>query len=181
MAENVFGQNNNEEEVKNGVVNGSNAANSSATTSSSASGTSLASDSVSGNSSVASTPQKDDAKTQDWVGTASDLNKQRTLNITETDGTTVELVMHYPGIEQSENIADSAFGGYADGYGNRVTRGTTGSYHKQLMTIFGVAKVNGAAKNVNFNFFSEHERKTYDYAMEQADSFLDNADGAFKA
>lgn len=139
--------------------------------------------SPSGASNQGEDAKKDDnqAATGTWTGDVDDsVDDQRTLNIVESDGTKVTLVMHFPSIPEAENISDAGIRMYVDEEGKTIQMPRTGDLHAALMNIFGTAKVNGAIKNVNFGLFKSLERKTYNFAMVQANSFLDSLTDAFK-
>lgn len=121
------------------------------------------------------------SKQQAWDGKATDVDKQRTLDITESDGTAIKLVMHFPGIFEAENILGKQVSSFTNDAGDTVEQSTMGDFHKALLRLFGTATVNGAVKNLDEGFFYEHEIQTYNYAMRQATSFLSNPNGAFKA
>ncbi|WP_105965058.1 hypothetical protein [Apilactobacillus micheneri] len=182
---NVYGVNNENKDNK-GVVNGvSSVANSGGNSAADAanSGGSSASD-VTGDKADTPTGDKNAQipnKSQAWDGKATDVDKQRTLDITESDGTAIKLVMHFPGIFEAENILGKQVSSFTNDAGDTVEQSTMGDFHKALLRLFGTATVNGAVKNLDEGFFYEHEIQTYNYAMRQATSFLSNPNGAFKA
>lgn len=107
---------------------------------------------------------------QEWEGKYTDLsNIQRHFEITESDGTTIDVNAKWPGKQEAENI--EAMGvAVIDG----KQRFTPGDFHAATYKVFGKPVVNGKTSKevINEAFFEKHEDKTYDYLMEHVDSFL---------
>ncbi|GAX04068.1 hypothetical protein IWT140_01705 [Secundilactobacillus pentosiphilus] len=113
---------------------------------------------------------KEEVEPQEWEGSYTDLsNIQRSFKITESDGTTIDVKVKWPGKQTAENIEAMTMA-VVDG----VQRLTPGDFHKALFQVFGKPVVNGKTSKavINADFFEQHEDKTYDYLMEKTDSFL---------
>lgn len=106
----------------------------------------------------------------EWTGSYTDLdNIQRNFKVTESDGTTIDVNIKWPGKQEAENMTGMAYANI-----NGKLRETPGDYHKELFKLFGKPVINGKTSSavVNADFFEEHEDKTYDYMMEHSDTFL---------
>lgn len=127
---------------------------------------------------TATTKKDTPAKTEEapkWEGSFTDIgNTQRNIKITEADGTTIDVNVKWPGKKAAENAQGQANAQQITESGDRVIRSTMGDYHQALFAFFGKPIVDGkaSAQNIGWDFFDEHSNKTYEYLMDQADSFL---------
>lgn len=116
---------------------------------------------------------KEEAPKQEWEGKYTDLsNIQRHFEITESDGTTIDVNAKWPGKQKAENIESMGIA-IIDG----VQRLTPGDFHRELFQVFGKPVINGKTGKevINADFFEKHEDKTYNYLMDNTDSFLNRS------
>ncbi|WP_338230787.1 hypothetical protein [Lactiplantibacillus paraxiangfangensis] len=117
---------------------------------------------------------------QKWQGSFDDVSEtQRRITVTEKDGRTVTAPFNWPGKRVAENLEGLQFEIERGVNGRQVSRMTQGDYHAALMEYFGQAMIDSKpAGKVNDEFFENVSNKTYQYFMDQADSFLDKVSNA---
>lgn len=100
-------------------------------------------------------------------------DKNRQLNITETDGTTIEVNLEAPNLRTAESIDDARTEIIADTDDSTAIRTTSPRFHQALFQIFSMPLVNNKpAGKIDWDFFDKHEYATYRWLMDQADTFL---------
>lgn len=102
--------------------------------------------------------------------------REQNIKVTETDGTTIDVNIKSPGMRGLEDIDSQRYLMTADGRGRDALRLTSADLHEALFTLFTTPIVNGdvASEKISWDFFEKHERATYNFLMETADTFLTN-------
>lgn len=121
----------------------------------------------------AATPKE--TTTTEWQGSYKDSTSpatQRVITVTETNGDVITAPFNWPGKREAENINQLDYA--MEQKGDRtIMRSTPGDLHDALIPHFGQAMVNQKpAGKLSWAFFDEHEAKTFNYFMDQAESFL---------
>lgn len=100
-------------------------------------------------------------------------DKEQNIRLTETDGTVIDVNIKAPGMRDLEDIDAQRNLLVADSKGVNAIRLTPADFHEALFGLFGTPLVNDEAKGpINWDFFDQHERETYNFMMETADTFL---------
>lgn len=124
---------------------------------------------------AAKTTKKDFKKVPlDKRTTVKDLDDtNRQLNITETDGTMVEVNLVAPKLRDAEAIDDARTETVPFNDNSVAIRATSPRFHGALFSMFSAPLVdNKPAGKIDWDFFDKHEYGTFKWMMEQADTFL---------
>lgn len=108
-----------------------------------------------------------------WQGSYKDTaNTQRVITVTETNGDVITAPFNWPGKREAENINQMDYALLQDG-DRAIMRNTPGDMHDALIPNFGQVMVNKKpAGKLSWDFFDQHENKTFNYFMDSAESFL---------
>lgn len=103
-------------------------------------------------------------------------NKEQNIKVTETDGTVIDVNIKAPGLRGLEEIDAKRSVLVGDSGEKPAVRFTPVDLHESLFTLFNTPLVNSKPtdESIGWDFFDKHERATYNFMMETADTFLTN-------
>lgn len=98
----------------------------------------------------------------------------RNITVTEKDGTRIELQLVAPAWGDAENI-DAKRSRIVSSDGDDALELTPKRFHEGLFALIKGLKVDDRpAGQFNWGFAQQHSRETYNFIMNQADTFLTN-------
>ncbi|WP_268914034.1 hypothetical protein [Lentilactobacillus sp. SPB1-3] len=100
-------------------------------------------------------------------------DKNRQLTITQKDGSVLEVNITQPNLRTAESIDDCRTEIRPISGDTGVLRTTTARFHEALFSLFSAVLIDNKPKgNLDWDLADTLERETYDWLMDQADTFL---------